>query len=175
MNRGQYYQRAFTLVEVMVTLVIATILITIAAPSFTDFYDNSRSESANSVIKQSFTSARSNAISYGAIVVLCPLTGSTCGSDWINGFDVFIDGNANGTYESSGDQLIRSIDAFNSKDFIKTTVNTISFSAEGMLTGTSSSQRFIYCPSSKTNENARGIEVSISGKISTLTGAVNCS
>ncbi|MGS0690904.1 pilus assembly FimT family protein [Shewanella sp. 30m-15] len=48
-NRHEKVQKtihAFTLVELMVTLAVATILITIAVPSFTKFYENTRSDSA---------------------------------------------------------------------------------------------------------------------------------
>ncbi|MCL1051242.1 GspH/FimT family protein [Shewanella abyssi] len=178
MNFNKYYLNAFTLIELMVSIAIAAILIAIAVPSFTDFYDNSRSEAASSNIQQSFITARSHAISYGATVSLCPVSSSSCGTDWINGYDIFIDVNSDGTFDSSDDQIIRSIDAFNSNDFIKTSLSTISFSAEGMVTGSAasaSSRQFIYCPSSKTNSNAKGIDVSTSGKISLSTGSVNCS
>ncbi|MEZ9196451.1 GspH/FimT family pseudopilin [Shewanella sp. 10N.286.54.B9] len=176
MNK-RYYDKAFTLVEMMVTLAIATILLVIAVPSFTDFYENSRSEAASSNIQQSLFMARSHAISYGATVTVCPRSGSTCGTDWIDGFDVFIDVNGNGSYDSATDQVIRTIDAFNSDDFIKTSLKSISFSSEGMISGTAAStstRQFIYCPSSKTSSNSKAIEVSVTGKIRQSSGSLSC-
>ncbi|GIU09882.1 type IV pilus biogenesis protein FimU [Shewanella sp. c952] len=174
MNK-RYYDKAFTLVELMVTLAIATILLAIAVPSFTDFYENSRSEAASSNIQQSLFMARSHAISYGATVTVCPRSGSKCGTDWINGFDVFIDVEGTGSYDSTKDQVIRTIDAFNSNDFIKTSLKSISFNSEGMISGTAGNLQFIYCPANKANANSKAIEVSVTGKIRKTTGNVNCS
>ena len=172
--------RAFTLVELMVTLAVATILISIAVPSFTAMYEASRSDSAIRNIQQSLTVARSHAISYGAIVTVCPLTGTTCGSNWQGGYSIFIDNGTIGTIDSTAgvtDQVIREVDAFNSNDFVSYALSSISFNPEGMLTGASAggNRQMVYCPSSKTNENSKGIDMISSGKVRyTTASGLNC-
>ena len=172
--------KAFTLVELMVTLAVATILISIAVPSFTAMYEASRSDSSIRNIQQSLTVARSHAISYGAIVTVCPLSGTNCGTNWQGGYSIFIDNGTIGTIDSTNgvkDQVIRQVDAFNANDFVSYALSSISFNPEGMLTGASagSNRQIVYCPSSKTNENAKGIDIISSGKVrySTATN-LNC-
>ncbi|MGS0673556.1 GspH/FimT family pseudopilin [Shewanella sp. 0m-4] len=164
--------KAFTLVELMVTLAVATILISIAVPSFTAMYEASRSDSSIRNIQQSLTVARSHAISYGAIVTVCPLSGTSCGTNWQGGYSIFIDNGTIGTIDSTNgvkDQVIREVDAFNSNDFVSYNLSSISFNPEGMLTGISSggTRQIIYCPSSKSNENAKAVDIMSSGKLRT--------
>ena len=61
----------FTLVEVLVTLAIATILITIAVPSFTSLYDSHRADNAIQEIKQTLDYARNQAINYQRKIIFC--------------------------------------------------------------------------------------------------------
>lgn len=171
---------AFTLVELMVTIAIATILISIAIPSFTSMYDASRSDSAIGNIQQSLVVARSHAVSYGTNVTVCPLSGTTCGTNWRDGYSIFIDNGTLGKVDTTAgvaDQVIRELDAFNSKDFVSYSLSSISFNPEGMLTGISAgaNRQIVYCPSSKTNENAKAIDLISSGKVrfSTATN-LNC-
>ncbi|WP_299802202.1 GspH/FimT family pseudopilin [uncultured Shewanella sp.] len=170
--------RAFTLVELMVTIAVAAILISVAAPSFNSFYENSRSDSAIRNIQQSLQLARSQAVSYGSTVTVCPLREGSCGTDWQNGFSVFIDNGTLGTLDSTNgidDKVIRVIDGFNSKDFISYDENSISFSSDGLITGKFTSGILSYCPSSKTNDNSRAIEVGRAGKSRFSTATTSCS
>ncbi|PKG76412.1 general secretion pathway protein GspH [Shewanella sp. GutCb] len=169
---------AFTLVELMVTIAIATILISIAIPSFTVFYEDSRSEAAIRNIQQSLQLARNQAISYGARVTVCPLSGTTCGDDWENGFKVFIDNGTIAKLDSTNgvdDKVIIVVDPFHSSDFVSYDRNSISFSSEGSITGTYTSGIFSYCPTSKSNENTKAIEVTRTGRMKLSTNTLTCS
>ncbi|ABV86420.1 GspH/FimT family pseudopilin [Shewanella pealeana] len=169
---------AFTLVELMVTLAVATILITVAAPSFNSFYENSRSDSAIRNIQQSLQLARSQAVSYGSTVTVCPLRDGTCGTDWQNGFSVFIDNGVLGTLDSTNgidDKVIRVIDGFNSKDFVSYDEKSVSFSSDGLITGSFTSGVISYCPTNKTNVNSKAIELGRAGKSRFSSAATSCS
>ncbi len=60
----------FTLVELMVTLAVAAILLSIAAPSFSDFIQNNRITSTTNNLIAHLQYARSEAVSKGQAVVL---------------------------------------------------------------------------------------------------------
>ena len=171
-------KKGFTLIELMVTLVIATTLITVGVPSFTDMYQGYRAESEIRKMQQYLMFARSQAVNYGARVTICPISGTSCGSDWKAGFSIFIDNGAAATIDSTNgvtDPIIRQVDAFNSNDFITYAGNSISFTPDGMIPATSTIGTFSYCPGSQTSENSRGVEVSSSGKVRFSDAIINCS
>lgn len=66
-----YYNSGFTLVELIVTLVIAGILVSLAAPSFTSFIKNNRINSQANDLIADLSFARSEAIKRGASVTVC--------------------------------------------------------------------------------------------------------
>ncbi len=75
----QARERGVTLIELLVTLSIAVILMTIAVPSFQDFFRRNRIQSAASDLVAALNFARSEAIRRGANVTLCKSdNGSAC-------------------------------------------------------------------------------------------------
>lgn len=84
--------RGFTLIELMITLVIAGIILAIAVPSMESMSANSLAEKATGVIELDLKSARSHAISRGETVRISPV-----GSDWADGWTV--------TAVTSGDSI----------------------------------------------------------------------
>ena len=170
-------KNGFTLVELMVTLVIAMILITVGVPSFTDMYQGYRAESEIRKVQQYLMFARSQAVNYGARVTICPISGTTCGTDWQQGFSIFIDNGAAGTIDTTNgvtDPIIRQVDAFNTKDFVTYAGNSITFTADGLISSNSTTGTFAYCPGSTTSKNSKGVEVSSSGKARFSDAAISC-
>lgn len=151
-----------TLVELIVTIVIAGILITVGVPSFTSLYEASRSDSSIRTIQSSLTFARNQAVSYGARVTLCPLSSDSCTNNWKNGFTIFIDRGARGNIDGD-DQIIKIIGPFNSKDYVTHSSSSVSFSADGLVL--EGAGDISYCPSSKTSSNSKAASVSVSGSI----------
>jgi type IV fimbrial biogenesis protein FimT len=69
----------FTLVELLVTVTVAAILLSLAMPSFTTFVQNSRRTSEVNSLVTSLNYARSEAVKRGANIVVCASSdGSTC-------------------------------------------------------------------------------------------------
>jgi type IV fimbrial biogenesis protein FimT len=64
--------RGFTLIELMVTLVVLVVLITIAAPSFSELTASQRTQTAATDIFSSLLRARSEAIKQNADVTIAP-------------------------------------------------------------------------------------------------------
>jgi type IV fimbrial biogenesis protein FimU len=150
--------QGFTLVELMVTIVIAGILLTIGVPSLVTMYEGYRANSNVEKIHNILVFARNQAVSYGATVNVCPFASATsCGTttNWSGGIRVFI------TDTSNTDRELRAIDSFNINDRIKGSSATITFSAEGL----SSSGTIIYCPGGKATDS-RSVNVSTSGLVS---------
>jgi type IV fimbrial biogenesis protein FimT len=84
------------MVELLVTIAIATILTTVAIPSFSGMIANQRAKTAASELFASFLTARSDAIMRNANVTVSPLAGG-----WSQGGWQILD-SANNVLESHG-------------------------------------------------------------------------
>jgi type IV fimbrial biogenesis protein FimT len=72
----------FTMVELLVTVAVATILTTIAIPSFSGLIASQRAKTAASELFASFLAARSDAIALNANVTVSPLAGGWNQGGW---------------------------------------------------------------------------------------------
>lgn len=90
--------RGYSIVEMLVTLAVASILFGLAVPGFSDFFARQRSIAAINQIVGAVNFARHAAITYRATTVLCPAEGSLCArrNQWHLGAMVFKDSNADG-------------------------------------------------------------------------------
>ncbi|MCZ4336271.1 GspH/FimT family pseudopilin [Shewanella colwelliana] len=148
----------FTLVEMMVTIVIAGILLTVGVPSMVSMYEGFRANSNVEKIHNILAFSRNQAISYGATVNVCPFASATScgtGTDWKGGIRVFIT-DAGGT-----DRELRAINNFHSNDKVTGPGGRVTFSPEGLSSGGT----FIYCPGGK-NADSQSVNVSTSGLVS---------
>jgi len=100
---------AFTLLELVVTMVVFTILTLIAVPTFEQWQARQRMNVALHSLQQDLLAARSQAIMLGANIVACPgdvVTGCAGTSDWGQGWLVFQD--VDGDHEfGPGEPLVR--------------------------------------------------------------------
>ena len=91
------HQSAFTLVELMITLTVAIIVLSVAIPSYRTVAAGSITTAVNTMAAHLHL-ARSEAIKRGIQVILCPSTdGKTCldGFEWQEGFMIYADVNEN--------------------------------------------------------------------------------
>ena len=81
--------RGFTLIELMITLVILAIVITIGVPSFNDFIASQRVRTTASDLMADMAFARAEAIKESRRVVMERLSGAT--STWKDGWNICVD------------------------------------------------------------------------------------
>jgi len=107
----------FTIIELMVTLIIAAIGLTIAIPGFANFLRSQRATSNANELLVSLTFARSEALKRGDPVAVCAsdnpqaATPACSGNNsWTNGWITFVDDDTAGTdgdYDSATETLLR--------------------------------------------------------------------
>lgn len=88
----------FTLIELMMTLLVASIILTMAVPGFRGLIQNNRAATQSNELISALSLARSEAVKRGARVSVCPTanqTSCTAGVDWSIGWMVFVDQAAN--------------------------------------------------------------------------------
>lgn len=86
-------QQAFTLLELLISIAIGSILLSVAVPSYTTFVQNSRQVSTANELLGSLHVARDLAITRNVRITVCPSsTGSACEAvAWSEGWIVFAD------------------------------------------------------------------------------------
>ncbi len=141
-NLGNY--RGFTLIELMITLVVAAILIAIAAPSFTTLIINNRSDGLAEELAAALQVTKAEAVKRGRRVSLCASNndGSGCAGDWTNGWLVFVDSAASDEAAApvlgAATDVVRHIDDLHEDAVINATndganVNFVRYTSTGQL------------------------------------------
>lgn len=86
------HSRGFTLIELMITIVILAILISLAVPSFNSVIQGNRTLTLNDELSTAIQLARSEALKRRKNVIICRsnAAGNACedGTDWSNGWQV---------------------------------------------------------------------------------------
>jgi len=98
--------RGFTLLELVMTLAILAVLITLVAPSFQNMILNSRQTSANNEIIRAIHVARSEAAKRAVTLNLSAIDASSSSNEWGKGWRLWEDKDGNGNYTSANDDEI---------------------------------------------------------------------
>lgn len=176
----------FTLIELVVTIAVAAILAAIAVPAYNSFVSGQGSSSAINALASSVALARSEAITRGRRVSVCPsdhpASGApTCSSDWSRGWIVFTDLNRDGDFDAN-DKLLRVHQGLGSGVAISSVganVNAIVFNRMGFAQptfhggfnpGLTAPLTIVACPSGASGPSAwaRALVLSRSGDVTTV-------
>lgn len=103
MKLNKLINTGFTLIELMVTLAIASILLLVAAPSLTAFKRNSELTSLSNTLLSAMNAARGEAMKRNMAAYVTPTDG---GASWNNGWIVFVDKNNNQVFDDESTDLL---------------------------------------------------------------------
>lgn len=156
----------FTLIEMMVTLLIASILLGVAAPGMVQLLEQNRMQTAADSLFTSLMFTRSEALSRNQIVVMCKSssgTACTAGAQWDQGWLVYTDADSDSAVDPN--EILRVESALSGGDTLRVAggdfSNDISYGMDGSASGIGT---FVLCNESGNLEFAREIAVAITGR-----------
>jgi type IV fimbrial biogenesis protein FimT len=171
-------QQAFTLVELMVTMAVFAVLVTIAIPAFNSYVRTNRLSSETNALVGALSFARSEAVKRGANISVCRSSdGATCATDasgWNAGWIIFVntDNDAPAAVDA-GEEILHVYGALSTGNTLSASAgfsNYITYRSNGF--GNSQGQ-FIFCDSTGA-ASAVNIAVNRIGKTTQSTGGGTC-
>ena len=152
MPKHTFKTLGFTLIELVMTMAIAGILISIAIPSFNSTLTSSRLTNYANDLVGALNLARSEAVRRGVSVTVRKLDSDSYtkigpGVNWENGWDVFTDIDDDGKFDV-GDELIRTYSALQSSYTLRGNNNFTNFIRYTPLGISNSIGSFVICDNS---------------------------
>ncbi len=163
--------RAFTLVELIITLAIGAILLGVGAPMMGTMLESNRASVRAVELRKALVATQDAATNRGNRVVLCPINGSNDGCDpnsprdWTKGWLMFVDdGPIQGSHDP-GEEILHVFQSTEGPHTLSTDVDFVRYNPRGELDSgipTDFSIKYSQC----TKRQARRVNVSAIGRIS---------
>jgi len=168
-----YQSRGFTIIEAVITVLIAAIFLAAAVPSYYALIQNNKVAMTTNKLSAAFNMARMEAVKRGVKVTVCSAANSSlssCGTttQWVNGWIIFTDANNNDTIDSNNDLTYVS-EAVPKGVAITASRKNVGYNSAGFLSG--SALIIVIKAPGCTGNNARQISISTSGRVSVLRAA----
>ena len=157
--------RAFTLLEMMITISVVAILVSLGVPAFQDYALKQAMSAAVNALHSDLLLARSQAIHQDMRVLACPGdrdSGCAGSSEWSNGWIVFGDFNDDQTYQQDETVLRQGQGAKNMAIHSSVNRTNIRFFPNGSAPGSNTSISFC---GPRGPEKARKLVISNLGRI----------
>lgn len=157
-------EHGFTLIELMFTVVILAVLLSLGAPMLRTLVLDQRVKTAASDLHSALIYARSEAIKRNQFVGLCSKNDSSSGcqnsADWARGWIVYEDGNGDG-FPTLASDLLRRQDSMVDIS-ISGTASNVSYQGDGRLRATPTT--FVISYPSDARVTARCVRLDVSGR-----------
>lgn len=161
-----YPQSGLSLLELLISMTVLLVSVSIALPSFSRVIEEHRSEQVVLLLYGLIQKSRHHAITHNSHIVLCKSHDlSNCGGSWKDGILVFIDTDGNHSL-SGNDVLLQTIRT----PFHKGELHWRSFGNKSHLeflpSGSTNYQNgtFTYCIDKSDVKKARGISITVTGR-----------
>lgn len=176
MNRKTVINRSmgFTIVELMITIVVAAILMTVAVPSFNDLIKTNRVRTQISSVMAMLQTARSEAVKRGQTVAICALDGGaprSCTGNWGNALTIFFDTDDDGRLDAA-EAVIKVSDGLSGNNTFNWNggLNRIRYDARG---GSTTAGTLKLCDSGNVDRYARAIIIAFPTGLTRLSSDSN--
>ena len=170
----------FTLVELVFTVTIVAILVSIAVPSFRTVTNANRISSEINGLLGDMQFARAEAVKEGRTITVCSSSnGTSCAASttWGTGWIVFMDPNANQAVDA-GESVLRVQKSLGSGDTLvaDNATKAVSFNREGFAFGLPGTVTVALHDSTANSSWTRCLQITIVGQLQTeKAGVGNCS
>jgi len=148
--------KGFSLIELIVTVAMGSILMSIGIPSLLYTVNNQRLTSAVNTLSSSLILAKTEAIRRNKTISVISVN-----NDWKTGWDIVLDNNSNGIIDAPQDEVLRRYESIHSNLSLNSDINFLSFSRMGI---SNSSAEFVICNANSLTES-KMLNVSSSGFI----------
>lgn len=171
----------FTLVELMITIAILAILLTVAIPSFSELIRNNQMVVQTDRFARDLNYARSEAIKLRQQVSICKSAIQTAcqtgATNWEDGWIVFSDDNGDGSLNGA-DNRLRVSGGLDDNFTLRvggSFTNWVAYVASGTTRGSGgTADTYVVCRPNATAAESRRIVINIIGRVSVRAGTVAC-
>jgi type IV fimbrial biogenesis protein FimT len=124
----------FSLVEVLIVLLVASILLSIGVPPYLEFTANNRIIANTHGFVGALAFARTEAVRRGRVIRVSAIDSAGAGNEWGPGLGIWFDANGDDNYNAG--EEIRQTDSLTSGQTIDSLGNIVDFSfgADGLVT-----------------------------------------
>jgi len=155
-------ETGITLIELMITIAIAAILISLAAPNMTASIQNNRMVTQVNELHASLNVARSEAVKRNASISVCRSSnGTSCTGNWEDGWVVFADSDADGSVDA-GEEVLQVHGAIAGNTDLAFSDTYITYINSGLASAGSAST-FTLCDARGASD-AKGLVIGTSGR-----------